>query len=241
MPSQIGQTVIAIGNPFQYFGSMSVGIVSAVHRTLDSQHATPDSGQPFTAGDLIQTDTAINPGNSGGPLFNLNGEVIGVNRAIETTNFSATGQPLNSGVGFAVSSNIISGVVPVIIKDGKYDYPYLGISSFSLGNPSQGGISLDEIKALGLKQFTGTYVTELAAGGPAEKAGLKAGTQATSFQGLLAGGDLIIAIDGRPVLQYDDLIAYLITHKSPGDTVVLTIIRNGQQQDINLTLGSRPA
>ena len=237
----IGQTVIAIGNPFRFLGSMSVGVVSGMHRTLDSQHATPNGGQPFTAGDLLQTDTAINPGNSGGPLFNLNGEVIGVNRAIETADYSATGQPVNSGVGFSVSSNIIKRVVPVIIKDGKYDYPYLGISSVSLGNPSQGGLTLDEINTLGLKQFTGTYVTELAAGGPAEKAGLKAGTQTTSVQGLLGGGDLIIAIDGRPVIQYDDLISYLITHKSPGDTIVLTIIRNGQQQDINLTLGSRPA
>ena len=237
----VGQTVIAIGNPFQYFGSMSAGIVSALHRTLDSQHLTADNGQPFTAGDLIQTDTAINPGNSGGPLFNMNGEVIGVNRAIETTNFTASGQPLNSGVGFAVSSNIIRRVVPVIIKDGKYDYPYLGVTSISLGNPSRGGLSLDEIEALGLKQFTGTYVTELAKDGPAEKAGLKAGAQATSIQNLNAGGDLITAIDGHPVLQYDDLIAYLITHKSPGDKVVLTVVRGTQTLDLTVTLGKRPA
>lgn len=236
----IGQTVIAIGNPFEYFGSMSVGVISALHRTLDSEHLTTTSGQPFTAGDLIQTDTAINPGNSGGPLFNMNGEVIGVNRAIETTNFSSSGQPLNSGVGFAVSSNIIRRVAPVIIKDGKYDYPYLGISSLSLGNPSRGGLSLDEIKALGLTQFTGTYVTELATGGPAAKAGLRAGSTPTSFQGLNAGGDLITAIDGHPVLQYDDLIAYLITSKSPGETVVLTVVRDGKTMDITVTLGKRP-
>ena len=236
----VGQTVIAIGNPFQYFGSMSVGIISALHRTLDSQHLTTDTGQPFTAGDLIQTDAAINPGNSGGPLFNMSGEVIGVNRAIETTNFSATGQPLNSGVGFAVSSNIIRRVVPVIIKDGQYDYPYLGFSSYSLGNPSRGGMSLDEIEALGLDRFTGTYVTALADGGPAKKAGLRAGTQPTSFPGLNAGGDLIIAIDGRPVLQYDDLIAYLITQKAPGEEVVLTVIRDKETLDITVTLGKRP-
>jgi 2-alkenal reductase len=144
-------------------------------------------------------------------------------------------------VGFSVSSNIIKRVVPVIIQSGKYDYPYLGISSVSLGNPSQGGMTLDEINALDLKQFTGTYVTELVPGGPADQAGLKAGTQQTSIQGLLAGGDLIVAIDGRSVIQYDDLISYLVTHKSPGDTVVLTVIRDGQKQDINLTLGKRPA
>lgn len=236
----VGQTVIAIGNPFQYFGSMSVGVISALHRTLDSEHATPDGGQVFTAGDLLQTDTAINPGNSGGPLFNLSGEVIGVNRAIETTNVSASGQPLNSGVGFAVSSNIIKRVAPVIIKAGKYDYPYLGISFRSLGNPSSAGMSLDEIQALGLKQFTGAYVDSVVAGGPADKAGIKGGTQATSFQNLNAGGDLVVAIDGHPVVQYDDLIAYLITQKSAGDTAVLTVIRGDKKMDISVTLGKRP-
>ena len=236
----VGQTVIAIGNPFRYAGSMSVGIVSALHRTLDSQHLTVDTGQPFTAGDLIQTDAAINPGNSGGPLFNMNAEVIGVNRAIETANYGANGQPLNSGVGFAVSSNIIRRVVPIIIRDGKYHYPYLGISSYSLGNPSRGAMSLDEIEALGLDRFTGTYITSLAADGPAERAGLRAGTTPTSFQGLNAGGDLIIAIDGRPVVQYDDLIAYLITQKSPGQDVVLTVVRGDETQDITVTLEERP-
>ncbi len=237
----IGQTVIAIGNPFEYLGSMTVGVISGLHRTLDSEHATPNGGQPFTAGDLLQTDTPINPGNSGGPLFNLDGEVIGVNRAIETNNFSSNGNAVNSGVGFSVSSNIIRRVVPVIIQSGKYDYPYLGISSISLGNPSQGGLTLDEINALGLKQFTGTYITNLAAGGPAEQAGLKAGSQPTSIQGLMAGGDLIVGIDGLPVLQYDDLISYLVTHKSPGDKIVLTIIRDGKKMDITLTLGKRPS
>lgn len=238
---QIGQTVVAIGNPFRYLGSMSVGVISGLHRTLESLHATPGGGQPFTAGDLLQTDTPINPGNSGGPLFNLSGEVVGVNRAIETADYSATGQPVNSGVGFSVSSNIISKVVPILIQSGKYDYPYLGISSVSLGNPSQGGLSLDEINALGLKQFTGTYVTEVTPNGPAAQAGIKAGTQQTSIQGLLAGGDLIVAVDGHAVNEYDDLISYLITHKSAGDTVVLTVVRDGQKQDINLTLGKRPA
>jgi 2-alkenal reductase len=148
---------------------------------------------------------------------------------------------LNSGVGFAVSSNIIRRVAPIIIRDGKYDYPYLGISSISLGNPSRGGLSLDEIQALGLKQFTGTYVTEIAKGGPAEQAGLKAGTQPTSFQGLNAGGDLITAIDGHPVVQYDDLIAYLITNKSPGQSVVLTVVRGDQTLQVTITLAKRPS
>lgn len=246
---QVGQTVIALGIPFNLSGTMTVGVISGLHRTLDSEHAAPGDtvggvSQPFTAGDLIQTDAAINPGNSGGPLFNMNGEVIGINRAIQTTNFTTMGEPLNSGVGFAVSSNIIKRVTPVIIRDGKYDYPYLGITSASLGNPASPeniGLSLDEINALGLSQDTGIYVMSLAPGGPAEQAGIKAGDQPTSIQNLKAGGDLIIAIDGHPVNQYDDLIAYLITNKSAGDTVVLTIIRGGQKQDVTVTLGKRPS
>lgn len=231
---KVGQTVIAIGNPFGLNGTMTVGIVSALGRTLDSEHAAPgSSGRPFTAGDLIQTDAAINPGNSGGPLFNSNGEVIGVNRAISTTSSTAAGEPVNSGIGFAISSNIIKRVAPILIRDGKIDYPYLGISSTS-------SLSLDEINALGLKQFTGAYVTDVAKGGPADQAGIKAGAQPTSIQNLNAGGDLIVAIDGRPVHQFDDLLAYLITNKGPGDTVVLTVLRGAAQQDITITLGKRP-
>jgi S1-C subfamily serine protease len=231
---QVGQTVIAIGNPFGLNGTMTVGIISALGRTLDSEHATPGGGQPFTAGDIIQTDAAINPGNSGGPLFNINGEVIGVNRAIRTTSYTSSGDPVNSGIGFAVSSNIIQRVTPVLISDGKYDYPYLGMSS-------QSDLSLDEIDALGLKQYTGAYVTSVVQGGPADQAGLRAGDRPTSIQGLNAGGDLIIAIDGHEIHQFDELLAFLITHKSPGDTVVLTVIRDGQKQDITVTLGKRPS
>lgn len=240
---KVGQTVVAIGNPFGYNGTMTVGIVSGLGRTLDSQHATPNNGNGtqtpttgatfYTAGDIIQTDAAINPGNSGGPLFNLNGEVIGVNRAIQTTNFTSTGEPVNSGIGFAIASNILKRVVPVLISSGKYDYPYLGVSSMS-------SMSLDEIQALGLTQDTGAYVTEVVAGGPADKAGIKAGTQPTSIQGLNAGGDLIIAIDGHPVQQFDDMLAYLIENKNAGDTVTLTVLRGTQKLDITITLGKRP-
>ena len=230
----VGQTVIAIGNPFGYDGTMTVGIVSALGRTLPSEHTATGSGQPFTAGDLIQTDAAINPGNSGGPLFNLNGEVIGVNRAIQTANYTSAGEPVNSGIGFAVSSNIIKRVTPTLIKDGKYDYPYLGLSS-------QNQLSLDEIQALGLPQDTGAYVTSIAKGGPADQAGIKAGDKTTSVQNLFAGGDLIVAIDGREVRTFDELLAYLITNKSPGDTIVLTVLRGDQKQDITVTLGKRPS
>jgi len=229
---QVGQTVIAIGNPFGLSGSMTTGIVSALGRTLDSQRDAPSGGY-FTAGDIIQTDAAINPGNSGGPLFNLNGEVVGVNRAIRTTNFTGTGEPVNSGIGFAIAINIVKRVTPVLIAEGKYDYPYLGISSLD-------ELSLPQIEALGLKSFTGAYVTGVTPNGPADRAGLRAGDQTTSIQGLGAGGDLIVAIDGQATPRFDDLLRYLINNKSPGDTVVLTVLRGEEKVDLTVTLDKRP-
>jgi len=229
---KVGQTVIAIGNPFGLTGSMTTGIISALGRTLESMRDAP-GGSTFTAGDIIQTDTAINPGNSGGPLLNLQGEVIGVNRAIRTFNFTVGEEPLNSGIGFAVAINIVKRVAPVLIADGEYDYPYIGISSLP-------EISLLEMEALDLPQSTGAYVTTVTAGGPAERAGLRAGTEATDLALLNAGGDLIIAIDNQPVRTFGDLLAYLINYKSPGDTVVLTILREDQKLDVELTLDKRP-
>jgi S1-C subfamily serine protease len=229
---QVGQTVIAIGNPFGLSGTMTTGIISALGRTLDSQRDAP-SGGFFTAGDIIQTDAAINPGNSGGPLFDLNGRVIGINRAIRTTGFTNTGEPVNSGIGFAISINIVKRVVPKLIAEGKYDYPYLGISSID-------ELSLPQIEALGLTSFTGAYVSSVTPNGPADKAGLRAGTQPTSLPGLEAGGDLIIAIDGLGIQRFDDLLRYLINNKGPGETVVLTVLRGEQQEDLTVTLGKRP-
>lgn len=229
---KVGQTVIAIGNPFGLESTMTVGIISALGRTLDSMRVSPD-GASFSAGDVIQTDAAINPGNSGGPLFNINGEVIGINRAIRTTNYTEDGEPINSGIGFAVSINIVKRVVPFLISDGKYDYPFLGISSTDL-------FSLEMVEALGLTQYTGTYVTAVVPGGPAEKAGIIAGSNPTNIPNLLAGGDLIIAIDGNPVQTFDDMLAYLLTNKAPGDVVVMSVLRGGERVDINLTLDKRP-
>lgn len=229
---KVGQTVIAIGNPFGLDTTMTVGIISALGRTLDSAHESPD-GNLFTAGDIIQTDAAINPGNSGGPLFNINGEVIGINRAIRTTNFTDTGEPVNSGIGFAISINMVKRVVPSLIKDGNYDYPFLGISSMD-------SLSLEMVEALGLKSYTGAYVTSIVSGGPADKAGIIAGDKSTSVPGLLSGGDLIIAIDGKETRTFDEMLAYLITHKSPGDTVVLTVLRGDEKVDVTITLDKRP-
>jgi 2-alkenal reductase len=231
---KVGQTVVAIGNPFGLSSTMTMGIVSALGRTSDSAHTTAE-GAVFTAGGLIQTDAAINPGNSGGPLLNLNGEVIGVNREIRSSSQNGIGQPVNSGIGLAISSNIVKRVVPVLIEKGKYDYPYLGISTLPSGT-----LTLPVIEALGLKNNNGAYVTEIAKGGPADRAGIKAGTEETQIQGLFAGGDLIVAIDGRPIREFDELISYLIANKSPGDTVVLTVLRGDEKLDITVTLDKRP-
>ncbi len=231
---QVGQTVVAIGNPFGLSGTMTKGIISALGRTLGSNRQTQGGGY-FGAGGIIQTDAAINPGNSGGPLFNINGEVIGVNRAIVTDASNSSGEPVNSGIGFAIASNIVRRVVPVIIKDGVYNYPYLGVSTRDLAE-----LPIDAIKALGFDRFTGIYVMDVVAGGPADKAGVKAATTPTNPQDLPLGGDLIIAIDGNAIETYSDLITYLFTSKSPGDVAVLTVLRDGKSVDVTVTLGKRP-
>ncbi|MBK9925926.1 MAG: trypsin-like peptidase domain-containing protein [Anaerolineales bacterium] len=230
---QVGQTVVAIGNPFGLSGTMTLGIISGLGRTQPVEQAAAGGGY-FSTADIIQTDAAINPGNSGGPLFNMNGEVVGINQSIRTDSFNqVTGNAVNSGVGFSVSINLVKRVVPFLIRDGKYDYPYLGIRSSS-------DLSLSQIEALGLTTYTGAYVSEVTPGGPADQAGIQAGDTPSRLQGLNAGGDLIVAIDGKTVTTFDTLLSYLVTNKSPGDTVVLTVIRDGQSKDITVTLGARP-
>jgi 2-alkenal reductase len=229
---KVGQSVVAIGNPFGLTGTMTLGIVSARGRTLESMRQTPE-GSFFTAGGIIQTDAAINPGNSGGPLIDLKGRVIGVNRAIRTNNSTAAGEPTNSGIGFAIPSNIVRRVVPSVIETGSYDYPYLGVSS-------REEISLLEQELLGLPQASGAYVVEVVSGGPADRAGLVAGTRSTDVPGLLAGGDLIVAVDGRPVRVFGDLLGYLLQNKSPGDSIILTILRDNEQKEVTVTLDKRP-
>ncbi len=229
---EVGQTVVAIGNPFGLNGTMTVGIVSGLGRSQVA-HASPEGGY-FSTADIIQTDAAINPGNSGGPLFNMDGEVVGVNQSIRTDNINqTTGNTVNSGVGFSISINLVKRVAEALIRDGKYDYPFLGISS-------RDDLPLAVIEALGLNTYTGAYVVSVTPGGPADQAGILGGSKPTSINGLQAGGDLITAIDGRPIATFDQLLSYLLTNKSPGDTVVLTILRDGQTQDVTVTLGKRP-
>jgi len=224
---RVGQRVVAIGNPFGLAGTMTVGIISGLGRTLSSNRVTED-GTSYTAPDIIQTDAAINPGNSGGPLINLAGEVIGINKALE----SQTGT--NSGVGFAIASNTVRQVVPYLIAEGRFVYPYLGISS------SGDDLTLYVQELLGLSQATGAYVSAVVPGGPAEQGGLR-GDSATAEDTSFAGdGDLIVAVDGQQVRQFSDLMSYLINHTRPGQAVTVSVLRDGAPLDLTVTLGERP-
>jgi S1-C subfamily serine protease len=227
---RVGQSVIAIGNPFGLSGTMTLGIISARGRTLESIRQT-DTGQFFSAGDLLQTDATINPGNSGGPLLNLNGEVIGINRAIATSG-PQIGSPSNTGIGFAVSSNILKVVLPSLKAGETYNYPYLGLSAL----PS---LTLAQAEFLGLSQANGAYVVEVVDGGPSDQAGVLPGNQPTEIPGLSAGGDLIVKVDDQDVLVFSDLLSYMMLNKKPGDEMAITVVRDGETQTITVTLGSR--
>ncbi len=230
----VGQIAVAMGNPFGLKGTMTVGVVSALGRTLPSEHEAQQGGF-FTTGDTIQTDAPINPGNSGGPLLNLQGEVIGINRAIRTSGVTMFGEPVNSGIGFAVPSNIVKRVVPALIAHGHYDYPYLGISSLD-------DLSLEDLEKLGLPTTGGAYIISVVPGSPADKAGLQGAVPLGEHAAdtLPPGGDLIVAVDGQPVREFNDLLHYLFTYTSPGDTITLTILRDGKERDVKLVLGKRP-
>ena len=226
---QVGQVVVAIGNPRGLQGTMTYGIVSAVGRTMDSLNEAPGGGV-FSTGNIIQTDAAINPGNSGGPLLNMGGEVIGINSAIQTNSIDLTGQPVNSGLGFAISIDQVKNVVPDLIATGSHASPYVGIRV-------QGEISLFMQEELGLSQSTGVYIIEVTEDSPADEAGL---IGALDNDQDLRGCDLIIGIDGEPVQNFEDFMGYLLAYKDPGDTIELTILRDGEELSLDLTLGERP-
>jgi 2-alkenal reductase len=219
----VGQTVVAIGNPFGLEGTLTRGIVSALGRTIPAltQFSIPLS---------IQTDAAINPGNSGGPLLNLEGEVIGVNAQIETGGSNTA----NSGVGFAVPVNIIKIVVPDLIEKGKHDWAWLGVRG--------GNLTPTLIDANNLPVNKGAYISEVVAGGPSDKAGLRgaSGTTTVSGRETLVGGDVVTAINGVTVNSFDDLLVYVSLQSQPGDEVTLTIVRDGKNQDLKVVLEPRP-
>ena len=226
---KVGQSVVAIGNPFGLAGSMSTGIVSGLGRLL-ADGGTTASGQSYSIPDIVQTDAAINPGNSGGPLLDLAGNVIGVNTAIESAVRS------NSGVGYAIPADLVARVAPALIATGKFEVSYLGISGSTLG--------ADLARATGLDaNQRGVLVGDVVTGGPADNAGLLGSSQDTTIDGLpvQVGGDVIVGVDGKPVQQFDDLLSYLVRHTSAGDQITLSILRNGQPMDLKVTLGVRPA
>jgi S1-C subfamily serine protease len=228
---RIGETVVAIGNPFGLSGSMTVGIVSGLGRLLPSNENGENLGttSSFSIPNIIQTDAAINPGNSGGPLIDTQGRVIGINTAI----FSNTG--VYSGVGFAIPSNTISKVAQSLIQTGSYRHPYIGIIGLSL--------TPDLAKQIGLTQAKGFLVTSITKGSPAEKADLRAGTTTKTLNGrdFDVGGDIILKIDNRDVTKIDDILAYLESQKHVGDKVHLTILRDNTIRELDLVLGERPS
>jgi len=224
---QVGERVIAIGNPFGLEGTMTTGIVSAVGRTLASQASGAGT---FSIPEIIQTDAAINPGNSGGPLLNSEGQVVGVNTAIR----SLTGT--SSGVGFAVPIDIVKRIVPGLIDEGIYHYPYLGITS-------DRRLTLADLEeSLELPVTRGVLISEVVDGTAADKAGLRSGDEAVEVYGMAfqAGGDIIVAIDGYELQDFDDLIAYLVRETEVGQEVGLTIIRDEEVLDVSVMLGERP-
>ena len=224
----VGQRVIAIGNPWDLGGTMTVGVVSALGRTLPGR-ITADASY-YSIPDLIQTDAAINPGNSGGPLLDSRGRVVGINTAIRSEG------RFNAGVGFAIPASIVKRVVPALISEGRYHYPYLGI--FVDGDVTLGKLSTE----LDLPVQRGVLVSTVAAGGPADQAGLEGGDQRVNFLGqdVNIGGDIIIRIDDYQLRDFDDLIAYLVRETSVGQQVRLTVLRDGGQLEVLLTLGERP-
>jgi 2-alkenal reductase len=218
---RVGQIVVALGNPFGLPGSMTTGIISGLGREL------PTGERVFRLPGVIQTDAAINPGNSGGPLLALDGRVIGVNTAIE----SPSG--VFAGVGFAVPADLIARVIPTLIREGRYRYPWMGVELMT--------VTAELARELGLKADHGALVGSVTSGSPAEQAGLQGGGTTRQVQGreVRSGGDIITAVDGTPVKTSDDVIQAVLAHQV-GETLDLTILRDGAEQQLKVTLGERP-
>ena len=218
---KVGEPIAAIGNPFGLSGSMTSGIISQIGRLLPQ-----DSG--YSIPDVIQTDAAINPGNSGGPLLNMKGEVVGMNTAIQ----SATGE--FTGVGFAVPSNTIKKVVPVLIRDGIFHHPWMGISGSD--------VDPDLAKIRELNSSKGFLIATVIEGSPADAAGLQGVTITKEIDGreYAVDGDIIIKIDDVVVRKISDILIHLQREKSIGDELIMTVNRDGTMIEAVLVLGERP-
>jgi S1-C subfamily serine protease len=219
---EVGDQVIAIGNPFGLSDTMTTGIVSGVSRLLPAA-----AGGGFSIPNTIQTDAPINPGNSGGPLLNMQGEVVGMN----TAGLSDTGT--FSGIGFAIPSNTITKIVPALIAKGYYLHPYLGIKG--------GALTSDLVENMtGIPaNLSGVYVDTITKNGPADKAGLNGST--TDEYSKKHVGDIITAVDGHKVARIDDLASYIDQHKSIGDNITLTVYRHGHEANLKTILTARPS
>ncbi len=223
---EVGNLAVAIGNPFGLDGTMTVGFVSALGRSLPVTSGAMATST-YSIPDIIQTDAPINPGNSGGVLVDDEGRVIGVPTAIESP------VQANAGIGFAIPSVIVQKVVPVLILDGRYAHPWLGISGTSLRS------DMAEAMDLAADQ-RGVLVVEVVDGSPAAAAGLRGSDRQVEGQEILVGGDVIAAINGEPVGQFGDLVTYLARNTSVGETVTLTVVRDGQEETVRVTLAARP-
>jgi serine protease Do len=219
---QVGEQVIAIGNPFGLSGTLTSGVISQMGRVL------PNDITGYSISNIIQTDAAINPGNSGGPLLNTKGEMVGVNTAI----FSNTG--LYSGVGFAIPSNMVQKVVSSLLKNGSYEHPYMGISGITVSPEISNATHLNDTK--------GILVVDITADSPADKAGIRGGDVLTAVDGqdIRLGGDVIVAVDNQSVRAMEDLLSYLEEQKAVGDNIELSVIRDGKTQHIDMILAARP-
>ena len=224
---RVGQFVVAIGNPFGFERTLTVGVVSALGRVIES----PD--ERFI-GEIIQTDAAINPGNSGGPLLDLQGRVIGVNTAI----FSPS--RASAGIGFAVPVDTVRRVVPELIERGYYPHPWLGVQ-YIWDVTSETGLMLEEL-GMDVPVDEGVLIVETAQGGPAGQAGLRGGDQRmrSGRVVLLIGGDILTAIDGEPITDSQELLRYLDTQTRVGQTIWVTIWRDGEELTLPVLLAERP-
>jgi 2-alkenal reductase len=219
---RVGQRAIAIGNPFGLERTVTTGVISSLGRTLSRDDSD------FQIAEVIQTDAAINPGNSGGPLLDSQGKVIGINTAIASTN------GVNSGVGFAVPVDILKRVAPELIASGRYRHPWIGVTGRT--------ISPEMVEAADLPVETGVLIFEVEPGSPAEKAGIRGGSQQVQVSGvpMLIGGDIVVAIDGVAVKRFDDVVNYLASRGSVGDRVALTVVRDGREIEVAVMLEERP-